>query len=197
MTLSLHCPVCGYQEVPGDICPNCDTDLSTLRLLLTLPETPTVPPPTTLSKWRTVLIVLFIALISTLMGASLAFTLGRIPEVSQASDPLPTATPTGIPETPVPIVEPTAIAVLPVDRDPVASELPDESDSDDPQLVYVLYRVESGDTLGGIASRHGIPIEEMTRINPQLQGREDQILVGESLFLSVPFLRQIPDKDTL
>lgn len=31
MNTKLNCPVCGYQELAGDICPNCDTDISLIR----------------------------------------------------------------------------------------------------------------------------------------------------------------------
>lgn len=33
----LACPVCDRPAVTGDVCPNCETDLSVLRMLLELP----------------------------------------------------------------------------------------------------------------------------------------------------------------
>jgi rubrerythrin len=33
MNTKLNCPVCGYQELAGEICPNCDTDTSIIRTL--------------------------------------------------------------------------------------------------------------------------------------------------------------------
>jgi hypothetical protein len=39
----LTCPVCGRTEIETDICPNCETDLSLLRLFSGLP--PAEPPP--------------------------------------------------------------------------------------------------------------------------------------------------------
>ncbi len=33
MNTKLSYPVCGYQELAGDICPNCDTDISLIRTL--------------------------------------------------------------------------------------------------------------------------------------------------------------------
>ncbi|MBD2386403.1 LysM peptidoglycan-binding domain-containing protein [Cylindrospermum sp. FACHB-282] len=38
MNLKLNCPVCGYQEIEGNTCPNCDTDLSLMRMLQELPQ---------------------------------------------------------------------------------------------------------------------------------------------------------------
>lgn len=37
MTHLLNCPVCGYKEIEGNICPNCDADLSLIRSLTELP----------------------------------------------------------------------------------------------------------------------------------------------------------------
>jgi hypothetical protein len=33
MNTKLNCPVCGYQELAGEIGPNCDTDISLIRTL--------------------------------------------------------------------------------------------------------------------------------------------------------------------
>ncbi|WP_414542504.1 hypothetical protein [Nostoc sp. CCY0012] len=38
MTFHLTCPVCDRQEIAGDICPNCETDLSVVRMLVELPK---------------------------------------------------------------------------------------------------------------------------------------------------------------
>ncbi|MDF5722327.1 MAG: hypothetical protein PUP91_17930 [Rhizonema sp. PD37] len=37
MTTKLNCSVCGYTDIEGNNCPNCDTDLSLLRMLQQLP----------------------------------------------------------------------------------------------------------------------------------------------------------------
>ncbi|OIP73237.1 MAG: hypothetical protein AUK48_10380 [Oscillatoriales cyanobacterium CG2_30_44_21] len=41
-SIKLNCPVCGYQDIQKNICPNCDTDVSLLRSLLELPILQTV-----------------------------------------------------------------------------------------------------------------------------------------------------------
>lgn len=38
MSIKLDCPVCGYKEIEKDVCPNCDTDLSLIRMLQELPQ---------------------------------------------------------------------------------------------------------------------------------------------------------------
>ena len=35
--IRLNCPVCEYQEIKGNICPNCDTDILLIRKLQELP----------------------------------------------------------------------------------------------------------------------------------------------------------------
>ncbi len=35
----LNCPVCGYTEIEGNTCPNCETDVSLIRMLQQLPQT--------------------------------------------------------------------------------------------------------------------------------------------------------------
>jgi C4-type Zn-finger protein len=37
MTTKLTCPVCDRSEITTHICPNCETDLSAIRLLAELP----------------------------------------------------------------------------------------------------------------------------------------------------------------
>ena len=48
MKVELSCPVCASTEIAGNSCPNCDTDLSLIRLLTELP--PSSPQATVLEK---------------------------------------------------------------------------------------------------------------------------------------------------
>lgn len=38
MNLKLTCPVCDRPQIEGNICPNCETDLSLVRMLIELPN---------------------------------------------------------------------------------------------------------------------------------------------------------------
>ncbi|WP_299493691.1 hypothetical protein [Acaryochloris sp. IP29b_bin.137] len=58
--MKLTCPVCDRTAIDGNICPNCETDLSSIRLLMTLPE---VAEPQ--RKW---LLALVIVLLLGVMG---------------------------------------------------------------------------------------------------------------------------------
>ncbi len=44
MMNTMNCPVCDRPNVKGDVCPNCDTDLSLIRKLQSLPPVPSRIP---------------------------------------------------------------------------------------------------------------------------------------------------------
>ena len=70
MTIKLNCPVCGYTEVEGDNCPNCDTDLSLIRMLQQLPAVETSPSKLN-SRWQflTALLILLIGMGLGVLGS--------------------------------------------------------------------------------------------------------------------------------
>ena len=43
MTTKLNCAVCAYTDIDGNICPNCATDLSLIRMLQQLPQIRSCP----------------------------------------------------------------------------------------------------------------------------------------------------------
>ncbi|NEP47143.1 MAG: peptidoglycan-binding protein, partial [Okeania sp. SIO2H7] len=49
MTLKLTCCVCDRPGIEGNICPNCETDLSMVRMLMELPIQPAVPAASEMS----------------------------------------------------------------------------------------------------------------------------------------------------
>jgi murein DD-endopeptidase MepM/ murein hydrolase activator NlpD len=58
---------------------------------------------------------------------------------------------------------------------------PARADEDVPELVGVWYTVERGDTLGGIARAHDVPLEDLAEINGLVD--PDRLEVGQVLFL--------------
>lgn len=60
MKTNLVCPVCSRQEIEGDICPNCETNLSLVRMLTELPPQPqtTALPPQPQPIWLIVCLIL-------------------------------------------------------------------------------------------------------------------------------------------
>ena len=49
-------------------------------------------------------------------------------------------------------------------------------------LVYVI---QSGDTLSGIAEKKGLTLSQLVELNPQYKGQEDHIKIGDNLILEV------------
>jgi nucleoid-associated protein YgaU len=78
MNTKLNCPVCGYKEVEGKTCPNCETDLSLIRTLQDLApldkplEKKAIQPK--ISNW-TLALALLILIIGICLGAISSFVL--------------------------------------------------------------------------------------------------------------------------
>lgn len=62
MKSKIACHVCDRPAVEDDICPNCETDLSVIRLLMDLPAVESVPLSKTIARWQLSLVVLLISL---------------------------------------------------------------------------------------------------------------------------------------
>lgn len=166
MNATLDCPVCGYRDVPGDTCPNCDTDLSSLRMLLTLPEIEDTPTQGSGKRnWSIMRIIGLTALISMAMGTLTGFAFGLSRGIPPG--PLPP-----LPSPPPPLPEPTVTPLPPP---------PEPPDINRQILGHHRYVVKSGDTLNSIAFMFDISLDEIVVKNPQLQNREDEIYVGEEI----------------
>jgi hypothetical protein len=72
--IQLNCPVCDRSGISSDICPNCETNLSTFRLLAELPPISSLPTfDSTLKIWlcSTILVVFFLGISLGATGSSL------------------------------------------------------------------------------------------------------------------------------
>lgn len=159
MTVKLNCPVCGYTELEGSNCPNCDTDLTLIRMLQQLPAIETSPPSKPNSRWQ-LLTAILILLIGMGLGVLASFVFMQ-PQVITAEV---TATSPVIVNTPNPSLTPIA---------PKVSFEP-------PQPV--TYTVKAGDNLSAITEKFcgkETSWQVMLKDNPQLEGRENYIDVGE------------------
>ena len=156
MTIKLNCPVCGYTEVAGNNCPNCDTDLSLIGMLQQLPavETSTLKPN---SRWQ-LLAAILILLIGMGLGVLSSFLFIQ-PQILTAN---------------VTATNPIIIAT-PSPQTPIAPKVSFEP----PQPV--TYTVKAGDNLSQIAEKFcgKESWQVMVKDNPQLKGRENYIDVGE------------------
>ncbi|MBD2204732.1 LysM peptidoglycan-binding domain-containing protein [Calothrix sp. FACHB-1219] len=158
MKTILNCPVCGYQEVTSYTCPNCDTDLSVIRILQELPAV-----KTTVSAAKFHALPLAIALLTLLLGICLGFGSRFIfPTTQLHALTVPS---------PHPIVNSRVSLNPPFNQPPVV-------------MNTITYTVQSGDHLSAIAEKfcgRGTPWEIMVTANPQLQNRENHINIGEEL----------------
>ncbi|TAF08712.1 MAG: LysM peptidoglycan-binding domain-containing protein [Nostocales cyanobacterium] len=72
MNIKLNCPVCGYQEIEGKTCPNCDTDLFLIRTLQELAPIEKTPLQKNISNFN-LLVALLILMIGICLGISGSF----------------------------------------------------------------------------------------------------------------------------
>ena len=155
MKPELSCPVCAYTEIAGNSCPNCDADLSVIRLLTELPlETQIQQKP---ARWQLGAALLLLLLgIGLGVGGSLLFVQPSRFFINAISPPIPTAVQSDRPVT------------LPIAQKPQPPQ----------------YTVKSGDNLSAIAEQFcgkGKSWQVMLKANPQLNTRPDLINIGEVL----------------
>ena len=87
MTVKITCPVCDRPNIEGNICPNCETDLTPIRQLEELPEVAVKSAPIPQPNWRknTSQLILAIAIIMLLLGV----TIGASFETQVSKQPAP------------------------------------------------------------------------------------------------------------
>lgn len=85
MTILLNCPVCDRQNIETNICPNCETDLSRLRILLDLPEL----QPLQLSRFLPWLILLPLFAIALAIAGFFWLAHPQVQGIQSESFPLP------------------------------------------------------------------------------------------------------------
>ena len=175
MSVKLTCPVCDRSEIETSTCPNCETDLTTYRMLAELPVETAVEieeQKRTIPIW----LPIGIAVLFLLLGLGLGFAGNSVIAKQQQTIPtsdISTSTPTQIekPTTPV-------IADKPIEKEIEISK--------SKSCGGFNYVVRTGDSLSLIASRLYGDTNSwslISKANPTIQGREDVIEIGESLFV--------------
>ncbi|BCL33640.1 LysM peptidoglycan-binding domain-containing protein [Nostoc sp. MS1] len=145
MNTQLNCPVCSYQNITGDTCPNCDADLRVIRMLQELPHVPKS------SVWP-----LRITLLLLIIGIGLGVASSWIFSPPQFN--------TVVVSAPSPVHQPIT--------------------PPQPSSAPTTYTVQPGDNLSAIAQKlcgKETTWEIMLKANPQLQGKENYLKVGEVL----------------
>ncbi|MBD2667103.1 hypothetical protein B6N60_03565 [Richelia sinica FACHB-800] len=158
MSIKLNCPVCGYKEVQGNICPNCDTDLSVIRRIQELPPVEQVLPQE--NPWTKGVAILMLMIGITVGAGGSFFALQNNFHNASISNQNASTVANVTPATTAPVVRPTT---------------PEE---------LRTYTVKSGDTLSKIAAQFcgnaGV-WQQIVQVNPELKQRESKINIGEVL----------------
>ena len=162
MTSELSCPVCAYTEISGNSCPNCDTDLSLIRLLAELPPSNPQRTQPKVAGWQ-MGVALLILMIGIGLGAMGSFLfLGRSQLFTNNIDS----------SRPI-VVKSDRAAAPPIAQKTVSQQPPQ-------------YTVKLGDNLTKITEQlcgKGKSWQVMVKANAQLNTRPDLINVGEVLKL--------------
>ncbi len=167
MLVNLTCPVCDRSEIEDNTCPNCETNLSTYRMLAELPVETSVErkeQKRTIPIWLPV----GVAILFLLLGIGLGFAGNSViarhtPTSSTASNPIPETVSSTVAENPQGVEK-----------------------SESKSCGGFNYVVRKGDSLSFIASRFYGDSNFLSQIidaNPELKGRENSIEIGEFLFV--------------
>lgn len=155
MSINLTCPVCDRPEVEGDICPNCETNLSTFRILA---ELPIVEPKKVLGS--TIKIWLLSGILVFVIGMSLGATGGSL-----LSKQAPT--PIGATTTNIPPKTTQAKLLNPCVR----------------QFYYTVQKGDSLSRIARQFYGDSQKLKLIIQHNPQLKGRENEIDSNEKILI--------------
>jgi nucleoid-associated protein YgaU len=171
-SIRLNCPVCSYQDLQKNICPNCDTDVSLLRSLLELPilqpvnDTPieniqSVPKESKLPKvWLLVLLGIAIGFV---MGGWTGYSIFQSVIGDRiANNPSPSL-----------VNKPEIVATI-------------KATSKNQPIPTKSYIVQRGDSLEDLAQKLCGNSEEWRDFviaNPSLIGRESALEIREKLII--------------
>lgn len=171
MSVNLTCPVCDRSQIETNTCPNCETDLSTYRMLAELPVETTVEVKES-QRNIPIWLPVGVAILFLLLGVGLGFASNSVIARQQ-----PQTTPTST----------TVSNPVPKTVSPTVVEKPQEVETSKSKSCGGFnYVVRKGDSLSLIASRFYGDINSWSRIidaNPATQGRENLIEIGETLLV--------------
>jgi LysM domain len=156
--LKLNCPVCERTGIDRDICPNCETDISTLRMLAELPIVASQNTlRSTIKMW--LLSIVFVAF-------TIGISLGAV-GASILSQQVPKSISTSIATKITHNIQPDSYPAI---ESKIASTYPCTRE--------FYYTVRQGDSLSNIARKFYEDIQKIQPIvqhNSQLKGRENNV----------------------
>lgn len=186
MLSKLTCPVCDRQDVEGNTCPNCDADLTLMRILAELPPSYPSYVPSSLTTEQPggatrlpYAIAGVMLILGIILGAIANSWFSRSSSIARNPNPANPVSPQ-----PEPSSEPTPT--------PTTSPLPNQSISNNEEQNYVIkdggfqHTVKPGDTISLLAQRfYGDkdlwPL--IIKANPSFENHVDLIEVGDVLII--------------
>ena len=177
MSVKLTCPVCDRSQIETNTCPNCETDLSTYRMLAQLP----VETPVEVKESKRMILIwlpIGVAILFLLLGFGLGFA-GNSVIARQQPQTTPTSTTAS---NPISETKSDELIVSPT----VVEKPQGVEKSESKSCGGFNYIVRRGDSLSLIASRFYGDTNSWSRIidaNPELKGRESSIEIGELLLV--------------
>lgn len=177
MKTKLTCPVCDRVDIESDVCPNCETDLSLLRILAELPPvvaaSPVTPQKQPIAVWWFASIAILILVSGMGLGVAGNFFYSQQKPSSIATASLKT-------------VQPIKQASISVKR--TNSETKTQKSKAKIECTGgFYYQIRRGDSLSLIALRFYGNSNLWFKIalsNPQLKARKNYLEVGETLLVS-------------
>ena len=186
MLSKLTCPVCDRQDVGGNTCPNCDANLTLMRILAELPPSSPSYIPSSFTteqpggaKWLPYAIAGVMLILGIILGAVINNWFSQSLLTTRNSNSANPVSPQ-----PEPSSEPTPT--------PTTSPIPNQSISNNEEQNYVIkdggfqHTVKPGDTISLLAQRfYGDkdlwPL--IIKANPSFENHVDLIEVGDVLII--------------
>lgn len=163
MNTKITCPVCGRSAIEGNICPNCETDLSLIRMLVDLPEETPNTMPNSL-KFLGVSLAIFLFILGLSLGGSANYLISRNQQ-----------------ELPISSVVNSSSSSTVKNINKYSTQLYDFSCVDG-----FYYTVKKGDYLLKIIQNFYGNSEYLSLLldnNPKLIRRENRLEIGETIFI--------------
>jgi LysM repeat protein len=147
----IDCPVCGYQGIEGNICPNCDTDVSLIRSLAELPQRP--------KSWTTGMAILMLVIGITIGAGGSFFALQTAIYTATVPNPTVSTNPNPTPQ----VINP----VVPKPAPPLAT--------------YTVKSGDTLSSIAGKFCSKSTDWQLIVAVNPELQKRENQLDIDQVL----------------
>lgn len=182
MSHEIDCPVCKHPNVKGDVCPNCETDLSLIRTLIELPTVTVNSYQVNSSKDKPIARWLLSGLILMLFLLVAGFQLGfQLPWSFLSIN-------RGSIYAPVEVSQSSSLSPDFGDSSSAESKSVEKIVLPSPKCEGFSYSVQPGESLTRISQKFygNKNYELIITSNPNLRNRESKLEIGETLCIVNP-----------